>query len=87
MLIFIPFYEPIIKTSNSSHNQRHHTNRTGLFLKLKYLVTSHPIIVHVSFEDFKVLRIAHEVCVDLEHQARDQGGASGEDVGDIQSEC
>ena len=31
MLIFIPFHEPIIKTSNSSHNQRHHTNRTGLF--------------------------------------------------------
>lgn len=43
--------------------------------------------MHVSFEDFKVLRIAHEVCVDLEHQAGDQGGASGEDVGDIQSEC
>ena len=42
--------------------------------------------MYVALEHLKVLRVPHEVGVDLQHQTRDQSRAPRENVGHVQAE-
>lgn len=50
-----------------------------------YKFTSDPVVVNVALEHLKVLRVPHEVGVDLQHQTRDQSRAPRENVRHVQA--
>lgn len=51
-----------------------------------YKFTSDPVVVDVALEHLEVLRVPHEVGVDLKHQTRDQSRTPRENVRHVQAE-